>query len=876
MIGRRGEGSMAMNATTLSLDQLWQEVGFEPNPNQREAILHVDGPLYLPAGPGSGKTRVLLWRTLNLCVFHGVGPEEIYLSTFTEKAAHQLKEGLRTLFGIVTNHTGVPYDLSKMYIGTVHSLCQRLIADRRFYPNRHRGRVPSLLDELAQYFYVYKNRMWAELTQVAGLEDQANLKITSLFGGNGSLSKYLAVTNSLMLFNRLSEECIDPQVAIQQTPEPTLKAMLEMYAIYEHSLGSARGTALTDFSLLQQKALQVLDGYADASSVFKHVIIDEYQDTNTIQERLFFRLAAGHKNICAVGDDDQALYRFRGATVENFVQFPERCQSYLGKDPTKIPLSTNYRSRADIVRFYTDFMGGCDWEIPDHPSGSYRVTGKSIHAHSTDQRTAVVATTATAADTACAEIAGLVRELVETKKVENVNQIAFLFPSLKYNGEMNVHVRRMKEALEREGFRVYAPRAGRFLEVDEATAIFGLFMHIFGKPTRGLFSSADYAQFHAWVDRAYDLARDLIHADPQLARYIRDRENEITVAVADYKSLLQIASRNGWDLSSPYVISTMKRSLYTAPGLSERAKKALASAYFEKLVQARTSQGTPFTLDYILKRATSLDWSVLDLFYRMCGFHYFKQMFDLAERGEDEGPICNLGLISQHLAKFMNEYTPILTANYFVDDRFDRLFFTSYLYALFRRSESEYEDAEDPFPKGRIPFLTIHQSKGLEFPVVVLGNLRKDNHGPPKIETLMQPLVQRESEPLERMAEFDTMRMFYVALSRAKNLLVLAHFKGPGIRINEPFRTMLNEKFPRIPGFVLDTVPAATIDSEAPPRNYSYTSDYLLYQKCPRQYMIFRKYGFVASRSQTMMFGSLVHRTMDDLHQYLIAKRMHP
>jgi len=320
----------------------------------------------------------------------------------------------------------------------------------------------------------------------------------------------------------------------------------------------------------------------------------------------------------------------------------------------------------------------------------------------------------------------------------------------------------------------------------------------------------------------------------------------------------------------------MKRSLYTAPGLSERAKKALASAYFEKLVQARTSQGTPFTLDYILKRATSLDWSVLDLFYRMCGFHYFKQMFDLAERGEDEGPICNLGLISQHLAKFMNEYTPILTANYFVDDRFDRLFFTSYLYALFRRSESEYEDAEDPFPKGRIPFLTIHQSKGLEFPVVVLGNLRKDNHGPPKIETLMQPLVQRESEPLERMAEFDTMRMFYVALSRAKNLLVLAHFKGPGIRINEPFRTMLNEKFPRIPGFVLDTVPAATIDSEAPPRNYSYTSDYLLYQKCPRQYMIFRKYGFVASRSQTMMFGALVHRTMDYLQQYLIAKRMHP
>src|SRR5260370_39061998 len=132
----------------------------------------------------------------------------------------------------------------------------------------------------------------------------------------------------------------------------------------------------------------------------------------------------------------------------------------------------------------------------------------------------------------------------------------------------------------------------------------------------------------------------------------------------------------------------------------------------------------------------------------------------------------------------MDQYTPILTADYFVEDPFQRLFFLLYLFALFRRSESEYEDAEDPFPKGRIPFLTIHQSKGLEFPVVVLGNLRKDNHGPPKIETLVQPLVQRESEPLDRMAEFDIMRMFYDALSRAKNLLVLAHFKGSGIRIN--------------------------------------------------------------------------------------------
>jgi hypothetical protein len=146
------------------------------------------------------------------------------------------------------NHTGIPYDLSKMYIGTVHSLCQRLIADRRFYPLRRRSAVPSLLDELAQYFYVSNNRKWAALTRASGLEDQVHQKINSLFSGNTSLSKYAAVTSSMTLFNRLAEECIDPEIATHQTIEPVLQAMLAMYATYKDSLHTGRGVNLTDFS----------------------------------------------------------------------------------------------------------------------------------------------------------------------------------------------------------------------------------------------------------------------------------------------------------------------------------------------------------------------------------------------------------------------------------------------------------------------------------------------------------------------------------------------------------------------------------------------------------------------------------------------------
>ena len=122
--------------TLASLDDLWSQFGFSPNIDQKRAILHSEGPLYLPAGPGSGKTRVLLWRAINLIACHGVPSEAVFIATFTEKSAQQLKEGMRALLGAVTNLTEQPYDVDRMYIGTVHSLCQRLLADRRFYPNR--------------------------------------------------------------------------------------------------------------------------------------------------------------------------------------------------------------------------------------------------------------------------------------------------------------------------------------------------------------------------------------------------------------------------------------------------------------------------------------------------------------------------------------------------------------------------------------------------------------------------------------------------------------------------------------------------------------------------------------------------------------------
>nr|MBC8446569.1 ATP-dependent helicase [Chloroflexota bacterium] len=586
------------------------------------------------------------------------------------------------------------------------------------------------------------------------------------------------------------------------------------------------------------------------------------------QERLFFRLAQGHCNLCVVGDDDQALYRFRGATVENFVEFPSRCQKYLGMQPRRVLLSVNYRSRPPIVRFYGDYMDQCNW-ARDDGRGHHRVIDKRITPHRTDAGPAVVRTDCGRPDTCFEEIADLVSGLLDGGKVQDPNQIAFLYPSLK-----SVQVGRMKEALEARGLRVYAPRAGRFLQVEESTDLFGVLRLILGRSGMGRYvldGGGDWNEYRTWLHNATARAEDLVAQDKTLALYVADRKAEITRVVADQAALLKVVERHRWERGQPYDIDTMKRPLAGARGLSEAARRTLTSQRFERAARRQEEIGRPYLLSYILRRATSLDWTVLDVFYRLCGMAHFRGMFDLAERGEDEGPICNLALISQYLRRFMDEYSTLITAELLADDMLPRLLFGSYLFALWRLGESEYEDREQPFPKGRIPFLTIHQAKGLEFPVVVLGNPAKRDRGPQTVEVMVRPFLQREEgEPLERVSEFDVMRMFYVALSRAQNLLVIAHLRGPGIALHPSIKDKLDD-LPTITSLDVDSLPVAREQEEDLPRFYSYTGDYLAYRRCPRQYMFFRKYGFEASRTQTAFFGSLIHRTLDDLHNYLIA-----
>lgn len=861
-----------MTEKKTTIEKLWKIKGFTPNDSQREAILHIDGPLLLTAGPGSGKTRVLLWRTLNLLVFHDVKPEEIFLSTFTEKAALQLKDGLRTLLGIVTNETGRPFDISKMSLGTVHSICQSLITDRRLSTGGARKHPPILMDGLSQYFKIYSKKYWRELWTAGGFKDEetAHHTITKYFLDKEINSRHLAVTECIGLFNRFSEENLKPNTI--KTSDATLKALLKMYEYYTNSLQINTYTKEVDFSLLQQEAFNTIESFANSGNVFKHLIIDEYQDTNAIQEKLYFSLSKGSNNICVVGDDDQALYRFRGATVENLVEFEHRCLQNLGVKPKRIDLDINYRSRKKIVDLYTHFIVQTDWKNPKKKGHHFRVHDKVIKAHSTDSNPSIVVSAKDKADNVYAEIARLVFDLKQKGKITDYNQCAFLFPSMKFRGEINTRVAGFQNAFETIGIPVYAPRAGSFVEVDEARAIFGLFLKIFDRPHYGNTGSQNIINFRNWMINCMQLADSLMKEDKLLKDYVEDKKNEVAVALADYNLLLSLIKKKKWNQKDPFKLA-MIRDFAEVPKLSPKSKKNLTNSYFRKVIELKERDDKPYSIDYIINRTTSLDWTVLDLFYQLNGFRHFRDMYLLAEDGTDEGPICNLGLLSQYLSRFMDQYGTLLTASFLSEEKFVRVFFASYVYALYRLGESEYEDADDPFPKGRVPFLTIHQSKGLEFPVVVLGAVYKGEKAADKKEVIIRQLLNKQGEPLDRISHFDNMRMFYVALSRAQNLLVLPRYTH-GFAATDIFKEIF-ETYPlqSISDFNLKHLPVAEDNQKDLGKSYSYTSDYLLYYKCPRNYMIFKKYGFVPSRSQTMLFGSLVHKSIEDLHHLLIHER---
>jgi len=280
------------------------------NDEQRHAVETVDGPLLVLAGAGTGKTRVITVRAAYL-LERGFRPEQLLLATFTNKAAREMRERLRGLAGKAVEGAT---------IGTFHSFCGRLL--REHAPRLGLPRGFGICDGSDQQSLVKAALRELRIPEATVHPRAAHARI-SLF------------KNTL----------VGPGDALEQAADDWDELVARCYVKYEEALGRQR---VVDFDDMLLKALQLLEQHEDIRAPlaerYARVMVDEYQDTNGPQYRIVRALAAGHGNLCVVGDDDQSIYGWRGADVRRILEFEK---DFPGA--TVVRLETNYRSTEEIL-----------------------------------------------------------------------------------------------------------------------------------------------------------------------------------------------------------------------------------------------------------------------------------------------------------------------------------------------------------------------------------------------------------------------------------------------------------------------------------------------------------------------------------------------
>ncbi|HTE91142.1 MAG TPA: UvrD-helicase domain-containing protein, partial [Terriglobales bacterium] len=295
------------------------------NPQQREAVETSEGPLLILAGAGSGKTRVITYRIAHLIENLGAMPESILAVTFTNKAASEMVERVDKIVGGLS--------VAKPVISTFHSFCVRVL--RR---DIEALRIPSTVPGtppigLTKSFVIYDEA------------DQQQL-VKSVMRRLGIDDKQVTPRSVLAHISWAKNHMLDPQEVYLQSADPKTERVAQIYEEYRKELRKANALDFDDLLLEAVRLLKAVPTVREYyNRRFQYVLVDEYQDTNRPQYELMRVLAGTHHNVCAVGDEDQSIYSWRGADIRNILEFEKDFP-----EAKIIRLEQNYRSTQNILQ----------------------------------------------------------------------------------------------------------------------------------------------------------------------------------------------------------------------------------------------------------------------------------------------------------------------------------------------------------------------------------------------------------------------------------------------------------------------------------------------------------------------------------------------
>ena len=295
------------------------------NPQQREAVETTEGPVLILAGAGSGKTRVITYRIAHLIENLGVMPESILAMTFTNKAASEMVERVDKLVGGLS--------IAKPVIATFHSFCVRML--RR---DIEALRIPSTVPGVPPIGHTKSFVIYDET-------DQQQV-VKSVMRRLGIDDKQTTPRSVLAHISWAKNHMLDPQEVYLQSADPNTERVAQIYAEYKKELAKANALDFDDLLLEAVRLLKAAPAVREYyNRRFQYVMIDEYQDTNRPQYELMRLLAGDRHNVCAVGDEDQSIYSWRGADIRNILEFEQDFP-----EAKIIRLEQNYRSTQNILQ----------------------------------------------------------------------------------------------------------------------------------------------------------------------------------------------------------------------------------------------------------------------------------------------------------------------------------------------------------------------------------------------------------------------------------------------------------------------------------------------------------------------------------------------
>ena len=719
---------------------------------QRSAIDHVAGNLQLIACAGSGKTEVVAQRVVTLLrppAERGGGctPENIIAFTFTDKAAAELKERIharcREQLGDVTG-------LAEMYVGTIHGFCLELL----------KSEVPAfmkyeVLNEVQQTLFVDRHSKASGLTQSATLTGQP-------------LKRYTDTRHFIGSLNILRE---DRAVAPERLEGNSVVTQLPAYRQLLNSKG------YLDYSSILKEAVSELTGNAGLrerlSARIRHVIVDEYQDVNPIQEAVVHELHGLGAGICVVGDDDQTIYQWRGSDVRNILSFESRYPTV-----TQVRLEENFRSSEGVVAVARDFIRQVVRRLPKEmkATGAHDYEPGDITAlpfDSPEDEARHIART-------CLALRGLAVAEGDSSRGISWSDMAVLLRSVRRDGGA------IMAALDEAGVPYVITGMDNLFQTDEAEA-----------------------------------ARQLFY-------FLADEADEATL-------------RTAWD----------------------RADLGVSSAALDRAAAGATQARRD------MKNAAVGQFKVYNLqrqfvaFLEACGL---REETVPGRRGEVV--FYNLGKFSQAISDFESIH--------FHSNPVDK--YTSFAGFLRHHAEGAYPEGwqDNAFVSpDAVRIMTVHQSKGLQWPAVFIPQLVR-NRFPSKGGGGRTPWHLIPDTAFDNAARYkggveDERRLFYVAATRAQKFLHMSWAPVAGNQIarapSDFFNEVLASKYVKRRPPDYSARPKLAPEPKSSVANVTLSfSDLKYFFECPYQFKLRILYGFNAPLDEALGYGKSLHDALAEVH----------